>query len=344
MTVDDIKSLVRSLIPQGSPASPSDGLGSPAIGEAMAPENVDVFFRAAYLVWVTEVKPCLLKPSATTNPSERYHNCVFLAQLNINVETIDGVVRIESSTEQEIDEQFRRFLISSQSLQNHLGSLSSWMKSMMDLPSPDVLPPPGPDTMNLSDDQVITGSKTFNAPIILGGDGRVRKNIILPANQAFRRLSVASVAFNGVIPGVRFPTTGTNAFRGQTFFDLPIPDDVLFSSRFQFRLMWGFQGTPPGAEINFNWNIEAQTFAANAPVSNADLQGVTLAASAPASRRNSVISTDFRGFASGVRFNQNSRQGVIRIGVERTVTGATPAIFLLQVELQYVANRLGRRM
>jgi len=344
MTLEDIQALVRTLIPHGSPASPPMVPGSPATIEAIAPENIEQFFNAAFLVWVTEVKPCLMSSEIEQVPSDPYQHCVFLAQLNIDIEIIEGIARLDGDLE--IDEQFRQFLLSTQGLQNYLGPLSHVVASQVGLTPPLVEPPTEPiaDVMSLSNDQVVTGSKTFNAPVILGAEGRVRKNIILPANRAFRGRGVAETVFNNVVPSIRFSTTGTNAFNGTALFDLPIPDDMSLTNRFQFRLMWGFQGASASTEVNFNWVVAAQTFAEGEAVAESSLQEVRLTISSPARARNNLNVTDFRGFASGVRLNQRSRQGTIRIGIERTATGSLPAISLMQLELQYVANRLGRGM
>jgi hypothetical protein len=342
MTLDEIKALVRTLIPEGSPPG-SPSLSSPA--DAIAPENVHDFFNAAFLVWVTEVKPCLLTDTSECVPSDPYQNCVFLAQINFTVETIDGITRLDPNEDVEIDEHMRQFLINSQGLQNYLSPLSYWVKNLANVALPDeiVLPDGGGDVVNLSGDQTITGSKTFEAPILLSSDGRVLKNFILPAHQAHHGRGAARGLFRGALPSMHFLTTGTNAFSGEALFNIPIPEDIVFNLGFQFRLIWGFQGEPDPSGISFNWQVGAQFLQANDNVSIAPFQSVSVSVTETTERRNDLLVTDFQDFDNSIVLTGNNRYGVMHISIEDPGI-AIPQVYLLQVDLQYAADRLGGRI
>jgi len=351
MTLDDIKALVRSLIPEGSPSSsppasaPGSPPSSPAIADAIAPENVDDFFHAAFLVWVTEVKPCLITDTSECVPSDPYQNCVFLAQLNFDIETIDGITRLNPSMDVEVDEQLRLFLIGSQGLQNYLSPLFYWMKSLSNTGVPEMSSPSGgsADMVTLSGDQTIIGNKSFSAPIRLLADGRVLKNIVLPAHQAHHGRGAAKGLFSNTLPSLHFLTSGTNAFGGEALFNIPIPDDIVFNRGFQFRLVWGFQGAPEPAGIRFNWRVGAQFFQPNETIPPSPFQFVTLAVSETTTRRNDVLVTNFRDFDSTIVLTRNNRYGAMHIAIEDPGVPISE-VYLLQVELQYTANRLGRRI
>jgi len=350
LTLDDIKALVRTLIPEGSPSGspPTPGsppLSSPAISDAIAPENVDEFFHAAFLVWVTEVKPCLMTDTSECIPSDLYQNCVFLARLNFEVETIDGITRIDAAVEMEVDEFKRQFLISSQGLQNYLAPLSSLIKSMGYISLSDMTPAPAadPDVVTLSGDQTITGNKRFSAPIRLQAQGRVLKTITLPAHQAHHGRGAARGLFADALPAMHFLTSGTNAFGGEALFDIPIPDDIVFNRGFQFRLVWGFHGAPEPADISFRWQVGAQFFEANEAVIPSPFEFVELSVSEPTVRRNDLLVTSFQDFDSSISLTRDNRYGAMYISVEDPGV-AISQVYLLQVELQYMANRLGRRI
>lgn len=346
MTIDEVRDLVRTLIPLGSPAD-SPAISSPVISGAIAPENLEEFFHAAFLVWVTEVKPCLLTDTTQCIPTDLYKNCVFLAQVNFDVETIDGIVRLDTNVDVEIDQSSRQFLINTQGLQNYMGPLSYWVKSLENIALPEEIIPPGEELLEnvvmLSGSQTITGSKTFNAPIRLTGNGRVLKNIILPAHLAHHGRGAASGLFSDSLPAMHFMTTGSNAFTGEALFNIPIPEDIVYPRGFQFRLIWGFQGNPEPSGINFTWQVGAQFFQINDPVSATPFQFVPLPVSEVTARRNDVLVTDFTDFDETIHFNSDSSYGAIHISIDDPGV-PIPQVHLLQLELQYVANRLGGRI
>lgn len=346
MTIDEVRDLVRTLIPQSSPVE-SPAISSPVISGAIAPENLEEFFHAAFLVWVTEVKPCLLTDTSQCVPTDPYRNCVFLAKINFDVEIIDDVVRLDETVDVDIDQSLRQFLLATQGMQNYLGPLSYWVKSLANIALPDEIIPPGEELLEnvvmLTGAQTITGSKTFNAPIRLTGNGRVLKNIILPGYQAHHGRGAASGLFSDSLPALHFMTTGANAFSGEALFHIPIPEDIVYTRGFQFRLIWGFQGNPEPSGINFTWQVGAQFFQINDPVSPTPFQFVPLPVSEVTERRNDVLVTDFTNFDETIHFNSDSRYGAIHISMDDPGV-PTPQVYLLQVELQYMANRLGGRV
>lgn len=351
MTLDEIKALVRHLIPGSADGSPPDSppssppLSSPALSDAIAPENVQEFFNAAFLVWVTEVKPCLLADEMETVPDDPYQQCVFLAQLNFDVVTADGITRLDLSADVEIDEQYRQYLLNTQSIQNYLGPLSFWTKVLA-----DVVPSDGPlspidesDLVHLSGAETITGSKTFNAPILLGLNGRVRKRITLPAYQAHHGRGAARGLFSNALPAMHFMTTGNYAFSGEAIFSIPIPDDIVYERGMQFRLVWGFQGIPEPSAIAFDWRVGAQFYQANDSVPGSPFEFVTVAMSEPTTRRNDVLVTSFQAFDGDIIFDVDRQYGVLQVSIVDPGEEISQ-VYLLQVELEYIANRLGRSL
>lgn len=347
MTLDDIKDLVRALIPLGSPSASPPLLpspSSPTLADAIAPENIEEFFNAAFLVWVTEVKPCLLTGTSECVPSDPYKNCVFLAQIDLDVVTIDGVTRIDTNVDVVINEQQRQFMLSSQAIQNYISPVSTWVKSLAGIALPGVImPPAGGDVVTLSTNQSISGQKTFAAPLQLSGDGRVLKNIILPGHYAHHGRGAARGLFSNTVPALHFLTSGSNAFGGEGIFDIPIPEDLVFNSGFQFRLVWGFQGDPEPSPIAFDWRVGAIFYEENQSISGSSFEVVNVSVNEPTERRNDVLVTDFTNFDDDVVVNGNSLYGVMHISI--TDPGvAISEVYLLHVELRYTANRLGRRI
>jgi hypothetical protein len=347
MTLDELKDLVRGLIPQGSPSVsvPDSPPASPALAGAIAPENVDEFYHAAFLVWVTEVKPCLITNSGECVPSDPYQNCVFLAEIQCAVETIDGVTRLDPNVAVEIDESRRQFLINSQGLQNYLTPLSYWLKSMGYMGSPEALGPGAGDTnvVTLGGTQTITGKKSFSQPITLLGQGRVLKNIVLPAHQAHHGRGAAKALFADTLPAMHFLTNGTNAFSGEALFNIPLPEDMVYNRGFQFRLVWGFQGAPEPSDISFRWRVGAQFYEANQAVGTSPLEFTEVQVDEASVRRNDVLVTPFQDFDSSITLTNDDIYGALQISIEDPGS-AISQVYLLQVELQYAANRLGGRI
>lgn len=344
MTLDDIKELVRGLKPDAIVSSPPlSSPSSPPISDAIAPENVDEFFTAAFLVWVTEVKPCLIKEGIEIVPAEAYQQCVFLAQFNLEVEIVDGVARLQTGSDVVIDESQRQFLLPTQGLQDYLGPLSFWAKSLADFhfPSSPATPVVDSELVHLDGDETIVGSKTFNAPIILAATGRVRKTISMPGHHAHHGTGAARALFADTLPSLHFMTSGSNAFAGEAVFSIPIPVDIDYSEMLRFRLLWGFRGAPEPSDISFDWRVGARFFEANDSVPGSPFEFVTFNVSELSARRNDVLVTDFHEFDSNIVLTGNHQYGAMHISIDDPGV-AIPQVYLLQVELEYIASRLGR--
>jgi hypothetical protein len=110
LTVESIESLVRALEPLDSP------LGSPVSMPSgpwlVHPEDVTAVLRAAFRVWITEVRPTLV-PTGCGTPDDE---CVLLAQLSFNV-TLAGVVDPFPPPPIQVDDADRAFLLPSRLLQ-----------------------------------------------------------------------------------------------------------------------------------------------------------------------------------------------------------------------------------
>ena len=119
ITKEQLEDLVRHLgTTTGSPALASPALSSPPwIGPTLYlhPENAREFLRAAFLVWVTEVRPTLEAKSGPCDCMASSEQCVLLAELHFSVNAswqVTGSVTI--------DETRRPFLIQTRLLQESL--------------------------------------------------------------------------------------------------------------------------------------------------------------------------------------------------------------------------------
>lgn len=199
LTAHDIRDWVRSLV-QGSPAALPE-ISSPALSGAIDPANRSALLHAALLGWVTEVKPCLMSSSTEVVPADPYVNCVFLAELNLDITIVAGVPQLTPGSSIAILEDARRYLLDTQTiqtLQTHLlsnpalGSAAAPVRQRMAFPAMSGRPVSG-----------------------------ARYGILLGRIQSMR--------FNGF--------TGA----GRMLFNLPIPDDIDLNEGMQFRLVWGYQ-------------------------------------------------------------------------------------------------------
>jgi hypothetical protein len=117
LNVAQMEQLVRALEPMASPiGSP---LGSPLSLSAgpllLHPQDADAVFRAAFRVWITEVRPTLL-PTGCGTPDE---DCVVLAQLTFSV-TRAGVVDPVPPPAINVHDADRPFLLPTRLLQEWL--------------------------------------------------------------------------------------------------------------------------------------------------------------------------------------------------------------------------------
>lgn len=325
LEVADIEDIVRAF---EEPATPLH------MSAADAPAIID----AALRVWVTEVRPALLPEGRNCVAGPPRDECISLGQVDLQIEDTASELgyRLVPGSTPEVAQAERPILLQSRLLQefmhNQLASLQS-----AEAPSAGLDPT---DIVHISGDETIEGAKTFIAPISLADAGRVEKTLSLPAFQAHNGRGAAKGLFSDTLPAMHFMTTGSNAFAGEAYFSIPIPDDIDYSERMQFRLIWGFQGSPEPGDIKFEWRVSARFYRANDSVSTTTLESVALTVSEESDRRNDVLVTEYAEFDTDVEFTDEHRYGVITVRVEDPGE-AIPQVYLLQAELKYVANRLG---
>lgn len=346
LTLEELLDLVRTLDPDYELSSPpevsSPSLSSPAIAGAIAPENVLFYFHEAFKLWVTEIKPCHMSCSHDLVPEDKTRNCVFLAQLNFEVTSVDNLVLLDS--EVVVDESRRQFLLATQDQQDFMQYFAIWAKSLSSSLLPDFIGGGGGSSIDdsalvhLTGNETINGIKTFGNPLALEGSGRVFKKIVLPGYSAHYGRGAARALFNE-LPSMHFMTSGSNAFGGEALFSIPLPEDMEYAEGMQFRLHWGFQGNPQPADIAFTWRVGARVYEANE--STAAFENVEVAVAEPTARRNAVLMTPFIDFDPSIVFSENRQYGALRISMIDP-GGPIPEVYLMQVDLRYTANRLGR--
>lgn len=327
LDVIEIENIVRAFEVPGSP--------SPALH--MSAANAPALIDAALRVWVTEIRPGLLPEGRNCVAGPPRDECINLGRVKLLIEdthTELGYRLLPGSVE--VDQVDRPILLQSrllqEFLQRHLAAVQSALPPAAGLAPADIV--------HISGDETIAGAKTFSAPISLVDTGRVEKTISLPAFQAHNGRGAAKGLFSDTLPAMHFMTTGSNAFSGEAYFSIPIPDDIDYSERVQFRLIWGFQGAPEPADIQFQWRISARFYRANDSVSTITLESVALAVAEESARRNDVLVTEYVELDSDVALTDEHRYGVIAVRIDNP--GVTiPQVYLLQVELRYVASRLG---
>lgn len=343
LTLDELLDMVRALDPDSPISSPpevtSPPLSSPAIAGAIAPENLLLYFREAFKLWVTEIKTCHMSCTHNNLPEDKTRNCVFLAQLNFDVNSVNNLVLLDS--EVVIDESQRQFLLSTQEQQNFLHFFSIWAKSL----ASGLLPEPGggssiddSELVHINTNETINGIKTFSSPLAFEGNGRVFQKIVLPGYNAHHGRGATRALFNE-LPAMHFMTSGTNAFSGEALFAIPLPEDMDYAEGMQFRLHWGFQGNPQPADIAFTWQIGARTYQANEVT--AAFENVEVAVAEPTARRNAILMTPFVDLDPSILFSENHQYAALRVAM---IDPGNPIseVYLMQVDLRYTANRLGR--
>jgi len=121
LTREELEDLVRNLIASSSPPASPPAL-SPPDGLRLHPGDAGDFLRAAFLVWVTEVRPRLLGNGRNCASGPPGEGCVLLARLDFGIESLDQALRVTGIAEDVvIDEEDRPCLLQTRLLQELLG-------------------------------------------------------------------------------------------------------------------------------------------------------------------------------------------------------------------------------
>lgn len=342
LTLEELLDWVRALDPDyviSSPPEPvSPPLSSPSLAGAIAPENLALYFREAFKLWVTEIKDCRTSCTSSNVPEDKTRHCVFLAQLNFDVTSVNNLVLLDSPVL--IDESRRQFLLATQEQQHFVHAFSIWAKSLSAGLFPELIAPSIDDSelVHINSDETINGIKTFSNPLAFTGSGRVFQKIVLPGYNAHHGRGATRALFNE-LPSLHFMTSGTNAFSGEALFSIPLPEDMDYGEGMQFRLHWGFQGNPQPADIAFTWQVGARSYQANEMT--AAFENVEVAVAEPNSRRNSLLITPFFDLDASVLFSENHQYAALRIAM-LDPGNSISEVYLMQVDLRYTANRIGR--
>ncbi len=148
-----LEDLVRDLaMPTGSPPISSPPWASPTI--YIHPDDADDFLRAAFLVWVTEVRPSLSTQAGQAACGSPDETCVLLGELDF---TVDISWQVTGSVS--IDETRRPFLLQSRLLQESLlgGLVESGSEELGRGPVTS-----GAGTFNIIAGQAVAAGATYN--------------------------------------------------------------------------------------------------------------------------------------------------------------------------------------
>jgi hypothetical protein len=117
LTAERLQDLVRALGSPGSPPTPLPA-GSPDEPLRVSPADAEEYLRAAFRVWVTEVRPGLLPDAGNCSGGPPAEGCVLLAQLSFPVAGgPTGLVVDGDAAAVEVSEAERPFLLHTQLIQ-----------------------------------------------------------------------------------------------------------------------------------------------------------------------------------------------------------------------------------
>lgn len=327
LTITEIEELVRTFDMPASPLHMNSGVANDLIA-------------AAFRVWATEVRPGLLPNGRNCIAGPPREQCILLAQLNTSIEDTESELgfRLQPGSTPFADQNNRPILIQSRIFQEFMQQRLATLQSEV-LAQPDLNPT---DWVNINSSQTITGAKTFSREIALSGSGQVKKVIHLPAYLAHNGRGANRGLFSKTLPSMHFMTAGRYAFTGEALFSLPIPDDIQFSSGVRFRLIWGFSGEPEPADINFAWLAAGKFYTVNESIPGASMKTVEVPVEAENARRNDILETNLFSLVDVAEMAPESLFGFLSVRIAES--GITlPKVYLLQVEMHYIADRLGRR-
>ncbi len=335
LTVEEIEEIVRAFEP------PGDSL------HMNAADAADII-AAALRVWVTEVRPGLLPDGRNCVNGPPLKTCMLLGRVDLNIELASetelGFMLFSPSIpdptlDPSVDQSNRPLLIQTRALQEFVSLRLAALQA-----SDTVMPSAGLDPLTLvhiGDAETITGQKTFSQPLLFEDSGVMEKTINLPAVSAHHGTGAAKGLFASLLPSLHFMTSGSNAFGGEALFAIPIPDDIDYDSRFRVRLHWGFSGNPQPADIEFNWQVGGVFFEPGDSAAGATVESVDHTSSEEDVRRNDVLVTEFFELDPDVELRPEHTYGMLTIRIEDP-GDVISQVYLLNVEIRYMANRLGR--
>jgi hypothetical protein len=300
MTHEEMATLVRSLLPSGSPPVSSP----PSLGGHIHPDLALDLMRTAYRVWVTEVRPQLMPSGRNCASGPPQEACVLLARVDVPLTDTELGLRVDGDLT--VDEGERPFLLHTRLLQEALGQCC--VKGQLEGGG-------GAGVMHLSGAEMATGSKTFAAPLLLAATGRVVKRIALSAGQAAMTYpDITRFMAYRTLPTVRYSSSGGPLdFQGTAIFDLGIPDDLAAAEPIRVRLIWFFDVAPatgsppsvPASEYDYTWEVRLHYFDADEhlPQTLGSVPPLNFSGTVPALRRpvnmspsiNTVLLSPLRG-------------------------------------------------
>lgn len=325
LALEDMGPLVRSILNEDSPP-----VFSPPIGDMhMRPSEAELFINTALRIWVTEVRSALLPSERNCAAGPIDEECLLLAQIDLMIEDTAVGLRIVGDVSK--DEQQRPFLLQTRLLQEQILQCCSGVSAAI-TGSPGSAFIDETNLMHLTGDESVEGHKTFTDPLAFASDGRFRKRIMLSpmTGMPISTTTASPEFFRAGVPALRI------AQGGEVSFNITVPDDIEYAIPPRVRLVWGIRGVPD-TTISFNWRIRnrfADPGNMFGPFSSTTVAGTETDATA-----GRVYVTEFVNLDDGV--SDTDVFGAIRILLD-TVSPSTMEIYLLHVELNYDANRLGR--
>lgn len=324
LSLDDIKQLVLSVKDENFPPVFSPPLGA----MHMRPNEAELFIRTALRVWVTAVRPELLSSGRNCASGPPHEDCVLLARLDFEIEDTEAGFRVDGDLR--LDEDARPYLLQTRLLQEYLSTCCAGESGPAIFPSPSPGSIDESNLVHLTGDEAIFDKKTFHDPIALAANGRLQKRIILaPATGMPIDEKVDFDFFRAGVPALRFE------FEGEAAFSIPIPDDIEYSIAPQVRLLWGIKGAT--TTVTYTWQVRNRF--AEPGKTFGPFTGNTVSGNETNAKAGKIYLSDYINLNDKV--HEDDVFGVLRVKLN-ALTPVDIEIYLLNVEIMYVANRLGR--
>ena len=185
----------------------------------------------------------------------------------------------------------------------------------------------------------ITGLSIHPA-MLAGAYNQFEKRYSLPPLLSRRVMGAASSSTIQGVPRIRYQRGGDAAFT------LSVPDDMDFSEPVRVRLIYSFNvGGGATGNVGLSWRILNRSYSLDEvlPADTSDYASVDFTCTIPRAQRNTLLATDFIDLPDP--FSPTDLNGTLRVRLTST-TPATPTVTVnvLEVEVAYTANRLGRQL